>query len=85
MEKPKENIQSEKAIEYIRDKVELQQKENFILEFGQALMKNHPKKCLELIQKIVLLRSLGSEFNKKNGSGVKPSVEQKKSLDYFKL
>jgi len=34
MEKPKENIQSEKAIEYIRDKVELPLKENYILEFG---------------------------------------------------
>lgn len=66
MEKEGESIQTLKAINYIKDKVELSQKENFILEFGQILMKNDPENCLELIKRTVMLSSLGAEYNKKS-------------------
>lgn len=49
MEKEGESEQTKKAINYIREKVELTKKESFIIEFGQVLMKNDPDKCLELI------------------------------------
>ena len=34
----------EKALEHIKNQVELEEKENFVLEFGQELMKHAPEK-----------------------------------------
>ncbi|KAL4427594.1 hypothetical protein ABPG74_012985 [Tetrahymena malaccensis] len=91
MEQEGQSQQTEKAINYIRNKVELNKKEMFIIEFGQVLMKNCSEKCLELIQKIVMLRSLRKCYDKQqqqnsqSSSKLSISAEQKAALDYFGL
>ncbi|EGR26999.1 vacuolar sorting protein, putative [Ichthyophthirius multifiliis] len=50
-----------KAIDYIRSKVDLQEKTKFLLTFGQKMMKLCPEKTLELIQNMVLLSAIGSQ------------------------
>ncbi|EGR28037.1 vacuolar sorting protein, putative [Ichthyophthirius multifiliis] len=79
-----------KAIDYIRTKVDLQDKVKFILEFGQKLMKNNPKECLELIQKIVLLSHIATQINSKRSQSNQAELKitdmkSKQVLQYFSL
>ena len=46
------------ALDFIKKKLELDDKLKYIREFGQILMKNEPDKCLELLIKLVSLSTV---------------------------
>lgn len=48
----------EKALEYIRIRVPLEEKEKYIIEFGQEFMKFIPKKTIEIIKLLIRAHSI---------------------------
>jgi hypothetical protein len=56
----------DKALEHIRSRVELEEKEKYVLEFGQVLMKVASKKLIELIQLLVKAHSVSIKMKERD-------------------
>ena len=48
----------ERALDHIKNKVEMEEKEKYLIEFGQEFMKFLPNKTIELIKLLVRAHSL---------------------------
>lgn len=56
----------DKALEHIRLRVEMEEKEKYVLEFGQVLMKFSSKKLIELIQLLVKAHAVSIKMKEKD-------------------
>lgn len=56
----------DKALEHIRLRVEMEEKEKYVLEFGQVLMKFSSKKLIELIQLLVKAHAVSIKMKERD-------------------
>ncbi|CAK82335.1 unnamed protein product (macronuclear) [Paramecium tetraurelia] len=79
------------ALMYIREEIQLDEKAQYLKEFGQQLMKAEPELCLEIIQNLVLLISMVQNLKKRIDSqkGIESisilTPEELKVWRYFNL
>lgn len=48
----------DRALDHIKNKVEMEEKEKYLIEFGQEFMKFRPEKTIELIKLMVRAHSI---------------------------
>lgn len=73
------------ALEYLRTKMELEDKIKYLREFGQVLMKNQPEITLEFIIKIVSLSTIKKGKSQQTQMTRQPNSEESGLLSYLKL
>ena len=56
----------DKALDHIKNAVDLEEKENFVLEFGQELMKHSHEKLTELIELLVQAHSISIKMKERD-------------------
>lgn len=73
------------ALEYLRCKMEIEDKIKYLREFGQTLMKNEPETTLEFIIKIVSLSTIKKGKSPQNQMTRQPNSEEKDVLQFLKM
>lgn len=74
-----------KALDYLKTKLELEDKIKYLREFGQTLMKNEPEFTLEFIVKIVSLSTIKKGKSQMTQMTRPPNTEETEILKYLKL